>query len=144
MNTEETKELRGVELLRAIKQHILEEPKRINMSHWLLTGYDSMRHLQEFERPACNTVGCIAGWACFLTGNTEASACDVPEEGRRLLGLTNQAADKLFYISGWPDDLTLRYCQSSNQSEYHCVRAQVTAEAIDWFIANYMMAPVGS
>lgn len=54
------------ELLFAVKDAVLAEPKRIDMCTWI-------RHFQTFssfldldEQPACGTVGCLAGWAAVL------------------------------------------------------------------------------
>src|ERR1700739_464311 len=55
----------AVKLLRQVKDHILEEPKRLSMGSWMViypTGFPTSASWL----PACGTVGCIAGWTVLL------------------------------------------------------------------------------
>lgn len=54
---------KGIELLQRVKQHVLEEPRRLNMGTW---GRKASHRLGD-DAPPCGTVGCIAGWCVFLS-----------------------------------------------------------------------------
>lgn len=56
-------------LLSDVITTILEEPKRLNMDDWLMTGpYMVARcSANRTTAPACGTVGCISGWLATLT-----------------------------------------------------------------------------
>lgn len=81
-------------LLRRVIKHIKEEPKRLNMD--ILS-----HHVEAFDPdfPPCGTQGCIAGWACMLTG-TKPRMYDnfMWGKGRKLLGLTSEEAKRLFNV----------------------------------------------
>jgi hypothetical protein len=82
----------NVELLKKIKEHILEEPRRLHMDNFVCrVPVDSPKN------PPCGTVACIAGWAVILSrpedslesiwedihGNWEWEACKamgIPED----------------------------------------------------------------
>ena len=60
-------------LLRKIQKHILAEPKRFDMTDWVMRGKPGSlleAGEQEIEVPKCGTVACIGGWACLLSGKT--------------------------------------------------------------------------
>lgn len=54
------------ELLEAVIAAIKAEPKRLNMSSWLDTAARKNRQPKQLQ-PACDTVGCIAGWMATIT-----------------------------------------------------------------------------
>lgn len=133
----------GIQRLLAVKKHILEEPKRLSMEDW---GYQK---LEEEGGPACGTVACIAGWLTLLdkpelmSANEEifsAAMRAASTVGAPLLGLNLQEEEgvdmvwKLFYAQDWPFEFEQRYFNISATQEE---RAGVTAEYIDYFIAQY-------
>lgn len=136
------------DLLLRVKAHILEEPNRLKMTHWVLdkseasggrscTGaYWGEPPLGGIQFPKCNTVGCIAGWAVLLTdGMNAASEADflIVDRAKQLLGFGRYYdADALFSVDDWPDDLRRAYCVATTQRE----RAQIVAARIDRFIAE--------
>lgn len=118
------------EHLLKIKQHILEEPNRLNMSDWIDTHLSIGEKI--FDRyasvpqvvPVCGTVGCIAGWSAHLRKVKFNSSAE-----RDFLGLDS---DDLFFVDYWPEELGKRYTNATTPLE----KAQVTAEAIDLIIAG--------
>lgn len=128
----------NIELLNKVKAHILEEPKRLDMSVIL----------RRAPRNACGTAGCVDGWAqvlsnCAALGSLVFFDGDYVK-GRELLGLTQEEAERLFsdpkdgydedhveYAeNGWPEEFIDRYRKARNASQ----RAIVTVERIDHFI----------
>ena len=87
----------NVRLLRKVAKHILAEPKRLDME----TIADKVEGGR--DSPPCGTVGCIAGWACMLTGSSVNHADW--EKGKRLIDLDSDQAYRLFdYPLGWSSD----------------------------------------
>lgn len=129
----------NVKLLRRIKRHILAEPKRLRMSTWLATRNDwtvlkgkfIFSHVSEWGEPGsqpvpkCGTVGCISGWARVLSGDEHGIS-------RALLGLDDEQAERLFYVSAWPAKLMSKYVSAKTQ----LTRAKLCGERIDHFIAT--------
>lgn len=105
MKTKEKKSGKlNVKLLEKIREHILEEPKRLSMSCWLVQGEDL--------NPACKTVGCIAGWAVALSVPAKqrtfekglpASSVDIERTAKELLRLPKYHVDELFLPLHWPE-----------------------------------------
>ena len=67
-----SKATNAYDLLNDVARAITEEPRRINMRWWTfffqgeaLNNWANQLHQEDL--PACGTVGCIAGWCCFLT-----------------------------------------------------------------------------
>lgn len=87
------------DLLTDIAAYITEEPKRIFMGDWLITGKDTIRRYLDDDGPVCGTVGCIAGNAGLLT-DTKWSNADRMLAGRdeQLRGRVNW----LFYNTDVP------------------------------------------
>lgn len=126
----------NVELLEKVKQHILEEPRRLNMQYVLIAS----------STAPCGTVGCVAGWAMFLTGAMDKYGYLIPSECHRdnydiameKLGLNKQQTGKLFDFSKWnigyhwPANFENAYNNAETPEE----RARVTVARIDHFIAT--------
>ncbi len=77
-------------LLGQIARLIVEEPKRYNQSKWIaVKGNDdhAAEGLPERGFPACNTVGCAAGWVCALTMKNPPLYWSVEDEATEILGL---------------------------------------------------------
>jgi len=138
------------ELLLRVKAHILEEPRRLNMSNWIQDArvgslvhdaYESNRvgqfakhALTENEAPPCGTVACLAGWACVLSGHPAESGDWLSERGGLFLDLTEDQKSELFWPESWGGHsayLEYKTCGNAEQ------RAQVVARVIDAFIAKY-------
>jgi hypothetical protein len=134
-----------VELLKRVKQHILEEPARLRMDLWLLkadpskdmhTSTPGYNEPEDYKIPECGIVGCIAGWTAFLVDpNVNPDSYQVrAEHAQELLGINHRDEPfDLFYVDHWPADLMDRYYSARDNDE----RAQITATAIDRYIENY-------
>lgn len=81
-------------LLRRIKKHVLEEPKRLDMGCFLMREEQNKNY---YDYPACKTVGCIAGWACVLSKENLLSAGEIEARATELLDITQEQANRLFY-----------------------------------------------
>lgn len=141
------------ELLLRVKAHILEEPRRLNMSNWIDSGepgtpiafdfeddanWQDLHVLTPEEAPPCGTVACIAGWSCILGMDAPAKEIAknhrVEGSARQLLDISPLQKEELFYPYNWPnpaDYEEYRTCGNAQQ------RAQVVARVIDAFIAKY-------
>jgi hypothetical protein len=127
----------NVKLLRKVKKHILSNPARLRMSQWIIEDdpgtvrqIDSGWEHPRFTIPDCGTVGCIAGWACILSGKAKTRN---PEScATKLLRISDHDADRLFLVPFWPEPLQSRYFAAKRQS----TRAKIVAERIDYIIAG--------
>lgn len=125
----------NVEALERIKQHVLEEPLRLNMRPLLARRekperfYGSSKLPVDHTRkwPACGTVGCISGWEIMLYGDPDT---DFTGESRDRLGLPNE---HLFYVQCWPVEF---YGRLGKERPGTLGYAKVVAEAIDDYIAT--------
>ncbi len=92
-----TKRLTPIEIFDQIEAMILEEPKRIRMEGFAFRP----REIPDSERPACDTVACLAGWAVAIVhdkrGEELWNFCGIPEEAQKLLGLNALQMLDLFY-----------------------------------------------
>lgn len=123
------------ELLNKISEHILEEPRRLNMNYL----FRNVNPISK-DAPPCGTVGCIAGWACVLSGVDVELTIDLWSKARSLLGLSMEESERLFtepdiaiYSSGeqgcWPMSLAEEYEDAETPKE----RAEVTVRRIKLF-----------
>ena len=137
--------------LRQLQTVILEEPKRLDMNHWVVKFLKADRK-NEFNIkyiPPCKTVGCIAGWECTLhpkkakelgwsglqkyydrtaTATTEyATTESTVKVATELLGLTENQAQILFYPTAWP---RFWYDKLVNKKEQTKAYAKVVANFI--------------
>ncbi|SRR5581483_3597442 len=87
-------------LLSEIAKLALDEPKRLRMGTYLSqrNEYDpeDPPHIGVQQWPACGTIGCIAGWAKFLT-DAPSNGEGMGEVARRVLGLSHEQATELFH-----------------------------------------------
>jgi hypothetical protein len=123
----------NVELLQQVKQHILENPARLRMDRWVVNrkrceGSCSMEATDssfvfnesdwgepiEQSIPACGTVACIAGWTTIVGDNLDpqkAVGFEAPYRAKELLEIDHEQADRLFYVSNWPEELADAYIE---------------------------------
>lgn len=98
----------NVKLLRKVVKHILAEPGRFYMpaitsvkvrdGEALNIHLDLRPTLKTRPYPECNTVGCIAGWACLLNGIPADDATGF--KAADLLGLDTESSRRLFFGYG--------------------------------------------
>jgi hypothetical protein len=125
----------NIKLLNRVKKYILAEPRRYNQNA-------TLRKLDEYDRaelgsdkPPCNTLGCIAGWTCHLSGDTPRKRNSFNyERARKALGLTPKEADRLFAytwnIGAWPE----KFLQKYDAAKTPAGRARAAAQRIEHFI----------
>lgn len=85
----------------------------------------------------CGTAACLAGWAIHLDKKNKKlvdsvvhnDALSIADRARRILGLSELQADRLFYISSWPKRFTDAYRGRSTKN-----RAIAAGKRIDYFI----------
>lgn len=111
----------NVKLLRKVKKHILEEPKRLMMGDWVT----------ETKKSPCGTAACIGGWAVILSGKYRANmdAGDVQEEAKELLDVEGMESTRLFGPVWWPAKFR-GGCADDGEE----ITAKIAAKRIDHFI----------
>lgn len=121
----------NVRLLRKVKRHILEEPRRLLMYTWASNSNDA----------PCGTAGCIAGWSAILSGRPADEVKAVQDhaasivfrgEAAQLLRISDAQAARLFYAGNWPNPFRMDYVYNFDRIK----RAQITADRIEHFIAT--------
>jgi hypothetical protein len=138
----------NIELFERVKAFMREEPKRADMNEGLLIGAVQMQYITPRLRPTCNTVGCIAGTAAFLSDVSipSKSTCGVAwfrivPVAIRELGIDrytvrdaqNKEGIALFHVDEWPENLEREYLDSEPGS---LERVEIICRAIDTFIAD--------
>lgn len=127
----------NVKLLRRIKKHILEEPKRFDM----LFIRNPLEGLSKELIPECGTVCCIGGWAIKFsypkaipdieTGGqfwqVNAEALGAGEANRLIRG---REAHRLLFDRHWPEEFRRQY----NAAKTPVQKAAAGAAAIDSYI----------
>jgi len=117
----------NVKLLRKVKKHILEEPKR-----FLMTSID------EYGEPGsdtgyggkfakCGTAACICGWAGILMG-LKSDDIDFESAGE-LLGLDEGQQQRLFEPGMWPEEFV-----GGTSDDGKLKTARIAAARIEHFI----------
>ena len=136
----------NVELLKKVKQQILEEPNRLSMHieitqdeeefYDVLDGYtkEKVDEPNVALHPPCGTTACIAGWAVILS-HPELKPKDVwrnytiSSEAAWLLEITYPQMSKLYYTYNWPVQFREAFKTTDIKK-----RAEVAAARIDHFI----------
>lgn len=108
----------NVELLQKVKEKVLAEPEALDMGTWL------------DRYPECGTVGCIAGWACALSGHVPETDREVEIRALSLLGLP---FEELFYPQDWPPRHQVVLAEHAPRTSGY---AAAVAAAIDDYIAT--------
>lgn len=109
-----------VGLLRRVKLHILEEPRRLDMTLWKSIRWGE-------DPPPCGTTACIGGWALILSQYQGKGPVD--RDAAKALHLTKKQAVRLFYVSFWPPEFKDAYLRAKPKK-----RAAIAAARIDHFI----------
>lgn len=144
----------NIELLQRVRQHILDEPRRLNMGTWVSTvgktvpAFAGVYGRDEADLPPCGTVACVAGWAVLLSrfnGKPEEYAAFIRERpslfpdgltssiGQEELGLSPSQMETLFYVGRWPERFRVAHEQAEENGDYQAM-AQITADRIDYLI----------
>lgn len=116
----------NVKLLRKVKRHILEEPKRFDMDYALRRSAES----------PCGTVGCIAGWAAILNGDVQLDGPlisgwdEIKNIASSALDIPAYPTPTIFYEHNWPAELFNAFTSARTRGR----RAKIAAQAIEHFI----------
>jgi hypothetical protein len=137
----------NVKLLRRVKKHILEEPRRLCMAWYVIKKSEDKKLIAGRPFAKCNTAACIAGWtlelnkievnpyACIAGWTLELNKIEVnPYESEhiracKLLDISYDEGLRLFEPSSWP--LKFRDGRRDDGTEE---TAQVAAARIEHFI----------
>lgn len=121
----------NVELLEQVADYILRHPDELAMDSWSdIPG--TIKRLF-----GCGTTRCIAGTAMFLAQQNGAdipNSASTPGMAQKLLRLTFEQAERLFYVQNWPVEYRIAY--QLQRSKYSDTNAWITAQRIDHFIAT--------
>lgn len=117
----------NVKLLRKVKRHILEEPKRFVMSTVNTHGEPGTPTGLGGMFPRCGSAACICGWVCSLSGKPWSNA--YYETARKLLGIPLSTAEKLFDPGSWPSEF-----EGGLTDDGKLKTAKVAAARIEHFI----------
>mgnify|MGYP001601442776 CR=1 FL=1 len=131
----------NTKLLREVEKEILAEPRRLRMDSWVERVYGKGETM-----PPCGTTACIAGFATILhkgmpdyvNKDFKARAwylldyAPVNYEGYAMdaLQLGSEQAERLFYVSSWPEKFLAAWEQASTPLR----RAEVAVARIEHFI----------
>jgi len=131
-------------LLRRVRDHILEEPRRLYMGMYIRRKADGdvlstnpWDHGTGKTLPyaPCGTAACIAGWAALLSGLDPKygwlRAATVAAKALRL-GEYSEQFDSLVAVDRWPEPFQSRYMRAMTAP----ARAKAAADRIDHFIAT--------
>jgi hypothetical protein len=116
----------NVKLLRRIQKHILEEPKRFWMGWWETSS------IPDVNPAPCGTTACIAGWALALSGERIADY-NPGVRAARILGLSADGYNKLFFSYAWPEPFLSRYERAEDNRNAKAM-AKAGADRIEHFI----------
>ena len=136
----------NIEMLNRVKQTILDEPRKVNMHVFLERYTINMMKEESAYIPPCGTHACIAGWACILDAMDKRGITieeinwdtirnnymNVHGKARKILAISWEEQNKLFYLKDWPPEFAKRYDDSETAQE----RAEATAQRIEHFIAT--------
>lgn len=99
----------NIELLTKIKEQILREPERFDMSCFFDEEDDPFPPFTD-DGSYCGTSACIGGWAIFLSDKKLNSPGEhMDDKAQALLGFPKRELTSLFYANCWPEDLRDEY-----------------------------------
>jgi hypothetical protein len=130
------------EILEEVKRKILEEPARLDMDEWGVTGLKpgskwSWRQSEDRRVPACGTVGCIAGWVGIIVDGKIANGYTAEQ----LLGLVSGSEEslvlrRLFHVEYWSEENHIRHDTAKEKGDLKGM-AEACAAEIDLVIQHY-------
>lgn len=118
----------NVELLNRVVEKFRRFPDTLWMNTWAVKTEVSK------EAP-CGTIGCIAANAAMLTykiplENVGSPDIPWPTMGKEALELSNEQADRLFYLRSWPE----RFARAYHYAVSAAARVEVLADRVQHFI----------
>lgn len=139
MKSTKTNRKLNVRLLRRVKRHILEEPRRLLMAQVAVRklGDNDVIALSDVPNQRfapCGTAACIAGWALILSNKPAKNGFPYLRKAAKLLGvrITNFGGNgrKLFFTYEWPRKFDDKFAVAKTAA----ARAKAAAERIEHFI----------
>lgn len=158
----------SIERLNELKKFIGRVPEKLNMDDWGSVCdpnfYEEadMQSAVVDQRPPCGTVGCLAGNTVIMAGIVKPRALfdggtvyelegETPRDARDYLEITEEQADRLFYLkswnyglgvvndeegnpAGWPDEFEERLSKYQPGTSGYL---RATLDRIDHFIATF-------
>lgn len=123
----------NIELLKKVRAHILEEPKRLFMPGFLARKVSDDDEGAE-RYPACGTIGCYAGWIYELSGEHGDEGVKLSMKAADLAGLDHVSANRLFfeYVTGWSEEDNRKLWSGDGTPE----TAALAAKRLDLFIES--------
>jgi hypothetical protein len=101
------------------------------------------------EISTCGSVGCLAGWAVWLTAPKKVkdlksnlvkspfpSGDSFLKSSKEALEITAEQAELLFQFTDWPDKFQIEYDFLEETIEGRINNAKIAAARIDYFIEN--------
>lgn len=111
---------RNIDLLTQVRDLITAQPEKLDMDRWAVVQPDEVEFTDgTTAKVSCGTTACIAGWAVQLSGHKllvhqygkhsdgsflinssvakNGRVVDIEQYGKKLLGLTTEEADELFF-----------------------------------------------
>lgn len=142
----------NVKLLREIQDGVRLYPNQVGMEFWFFDAENLAKENQDLVEENnntceeilnnCGTTACIAGWALYLRRvplerfelkeDDDEGDVDFEQTGRRVLGLTQAQADRLFFLKNWPSKFIARYKDGAES-----LRGEAVADRIEHFIRTY-------
>lgn len=126
----ETEQEINVDLLTRIADHIEGHPREFEMNEWDGKARRGNWFTNFLRIAPCDTTHCIAGLACVLEGASMERS--IPATAQKILGLTYEQADRLFYVTSWPEPFHCDY----SEPKYFASNAWVASQRIRHFIAT--------
>lgn len=136
------------ERLKTLANHFRNHPDQGNMGWWHIfdtpdiNAYQAFLHLfgdytlDEIEWP-CGTTHCIAGMAQVLwpndTTTLDTSMYSASEDAIKIIDLTEEQAEALFYTDDWLDQELVEIYHNTDKSD----RGVVMADYIEYYIKHY-------
>ena len=120
-----------------IADHVYENPDSFDLNEWAIfvNDYDDWDEMiqQNYgeaevlgrEDHGCETICCVAGWACTLSGVSVRSIRKIQAQASVLLGITEKEANALF-CGGWPEV----FASAHTQAETVEGQAQVASDLL--------------
>lgn len=121
----------NVRLLRKVKKHILEEPKRLLMTYWRVNKKTDGRESLPGNHAgfaSCGTAACIAGWAWTLE-HPRKRFPEMSTKVAELLGINPAERFRLFSVAQWPTQFQHQFRDDGSPES-----AKVAAARIEHFI----------
>ena len=100
----------NVKLLRKVEKFLLDEPRRFDMSNWVIDSNSKLARV--LKPPPCGTMCCIAGAAVVIHEKIKLNHTDLTSvfgKSMGILDLPQDQAERLFAARNWPSKFCAAY-----------------------------------